>query len=100
MTSFASTRPRIFDCIIVGGGVSGLKTARDLVSKHGASVDGLLILEAQDYIGGRIRQSSDFIPGVKVELGAEILHGQNTELTRFAEEQNEPIEEIYCWVCS
>ncbi|RYH30364.1 hypothetical protein EON65_05405 [archaeon] len=98
MTSLASSSPRVYDCIIVGGGVSGLKTARDLVSKHGASIDRLLILEAQDYVGGRIRQCEDFIPGVKVELGAEILHGQNTELTRFAEEQNEPIEEIYCWV--
>lgn len=35
--------------------------------------------------------------GVKVELGAEILHGSDTSLTKFAREFNEPIQEIYCW---
>lgn len=56
-----------------------------------------MVLEAQDYVGGRIRQDASFIPGVKIELGAEILHGTDTELTRFAKQNNVSIEPIYCW---
>lgn len=40
---------------------------------------------------------TEFIKGVKIEVGAEFLHGSDTELTRFAKATGEPITEIYCW---
>lgn len=57
----------------------------------------ILLLEAQDYVGGRVRQSTDFVKNVKVELGAEILHGKNTALTHFAERVGQPIDQIFTW---
>jgi len=88
---------KVYDCIVIGAGASGLRAARNLHHEHKIPLDKILVLEAQDYIGGRIRQGLEFIPNVKIELGAEILHGNNTLLTDFAKETNEPIEEIYCW---
>jgi hypothetical protein len=34
---------------------------------------------------------------VNIEVGASFLHGSGTLLTKFAEEHNEPISEIYAW---
>jgi hypothetical protein len=86
-----------FDCIVIGAGISGLQCVKHLVTKYGVEVSKILVLEAQDYVGGRVKQTTDFISNVKVELGAEILHGTDTALTRFALEQGEPIDPIYCW---
>lgn len=55
------------------------------------------MLEAQDYVGGRIRQNTDFIKGINIDVGAEFLHGATTPLTRFAKENDEPLQEIFCW---
>ena len=41
-------RSRIADCIIIGGGVSGLKCAHSLAKEHQGEI---LVLEAQDYVG-------------------------------------------------
>jgi len=98
MSSF--TNPideKIYDCIVVGAGVSGLRVAKDLTTKYGVNAENVLMLEAMDYVGGRILQDTTFVKGVKVELGAEILHGKDTPLTKFAREQNEPIDPIYVW---
>jgi hypothetical protein len=40
---------------------------------------------------------TEFIKGCRVEVGAEFLHGSDTELTRFARAQGEPLSELYCW---
>lgn len=87
----------IYDCIIVGSGVSGLQTAKSLIKDHHVPAENILVLEAQDYIGGRVRQMDSFVRGVKIDVGAEFLHGNNTLLTKFAEENHEPVHEIYCW---
>lgn len=87
----------IYDCIIIGSGVSGLQAAKSLIKDHHVPAENVLVLEAQDYVGGRVRQMTDFIKGIKVDVGAEFLHGNNTMLTKFAEEQKEPVHEIYCW---
>ncbi|GMH20614.1 hypothetical protein Nepgr_022455 [Nepenthes gracilis] len=56
--------------IIVGAGVSGISAAKEL-SENG--VDDLVILEASDRIGGRIRMEN--FGGVSVELGAGWIAG-------------------------
>ena len=62
--------------IIVGGGVAGLITARELL-KQGYSVT---ILEASDRLGGRIHTAYNSSFDRPVEKGAEFIHG-NPPLT-------------------
>lgn len=88
---------RIYDCIIVGAGISGLKTAHSLINQHNIPTENILILDAQDYIGGRVKQITEFIRGTKIDVGAEFLHGDNTELTKFAAETKQPLRKIFCW---
>ena len=88
---------KIYEVIIVGSGLSGLKCAHDLATKHGFAPDDVLVLEAQDYVGGRVKQDLTFLPGVKIDLGAEILHGSDTMLNKFAVEAGEEVEEMFCW---
>ncbi|CAL5380301.1 unnamed protein product [Camellia sinensis] len=56
--------------IIVGAGISGISAAKVLAEK---GVDDIVILEASDRIGGRIRK--DEFGGVSVELGAGWIAG-------------------------
>jgi hypothetical protein len=87
----------VYDCIIIGSGLSGLQTAQSLINDHDLAIEDVLILESQDYIGGRVRQMNDFIKGCKIDVGAEFLHGSNTLLTQFAEKNNEALRDLYCW---
>lgn len=63
--------------IVVGGGISGLYAAKLLMEK-GYEV---VILEASDRVGGRIRQLDGFAD-FQIELGAEFVHGQRSELRK------------------
>lgn len=55
--------------VVIGAGISGLSAAKKLKTK-GYNVT---ILEAKDYIGGRIK-AHDF-NGIKLEMGASWVHG-------------------------
>jgi protoporphyrinogen oxidase len=57
--------------VVVGAGVAGLACASALAS---AGVNDVLILEAGDRVGGRVR-SVDF-HGQSIELGAQWIHGE------------------------
>jgi hypothetical protein len=57
-----SPEDSIYDLIIIGGGLSGLSLAESLPTLS------ILILEAQDYVGGRV--CSNQLKGVYAELGA------------------------------
>jgi monoamine oxidase len=59
-----------FDCILIGAGAAGIAAGRML---HDAGLR-VLILEAQDHIGGRARTDYTFA-NIPVELGAEFIHG-------------------------
>ena len=86
-----------YDIIIIGAGISGLKCAHSLSNKFNIEKSRILIIEAQDYVGGRVKQTCDFIPGCKIDLGAEFIHGDNSMLNEFAEDTNQPLEKIFCW---
>ncbi|KAL7004183.1 hypothetical protein EMMF5_006251 [Cystobasidiomycetes sp. EMM_F5] len=58
-------------CIVIGGGVSGLKCAADLVHA-GFRVS---VLEARDRIGGRTHTYSDPASGAVLDLGGSFIHG-------------------------
>ncbi len=85
------------DIVIIGAGVSGLKCATELMNKYKIDKNRIVIVDAQDYVGGRIKQDENFIKGVKIDLGAEILHGSDTLLNEFAKQQNEKTENLFCW---
>ena len=63
----------IVDIVIIGGGCAGAECASKLYSFGFTS---LVILEAQDYIGGRIK--TEFInndEALPLEMGATWIHG-------------------------
>ena len=63
----ANASTPIYDCIIIGAGISGLTIAQQLESKS------VLILESSDRIGGRIMTDRSSFSR-QVELGAEYVH--------------------------
>ena len=65
-----SINSKVKNVIIIGAGISGLAAARKL-QKNGFNVT---ILEAKNYIGGRIK--ADVFNGIKLEMGASWVHGQ------------------------
>ena len=64
----------LFDCIVLGAGISGVTAARNL-QQAGLKV---LLLEGSDRIGGRMKSVHDFVKKrgkpVPVEAGAEYIH--------------------------
>ena len=64
--------------LILGAGAAGITAAKTL---HDKGITDFLVLEAQDYIGGRMKQVP--FAGMKVEEGANWIH--------FAEEEGNPL---------
>jgi monoamine oxidase len=64
------------DVLVVGAGAAGLAAARDL----GAAGLNVCVIEARDRIGGRIHTLHDSSVEVPIELGAEFIHGQPSEI--------------------
>ena len=58
------------DVLILGAGISGVAAAKTLFE---AGVRDILVLEARDEIGGRMRNAE--FAGITVELGANWIHG-------------------------
>ena len=55
--------------VVVGGGFAGLACAFELQT---AGYD-VTLVEASSRVGGRVRTTSDFVPGRVVEIGAELI---------------------------
>ena len=55
--------------LILGAGAAGITAAKTF---HDQGVTDFVVLEGQDYIGGRMKQAS--FAGMKVELGANWIH--------------------------
>jgi monoamine oxidase len=64
------------DVLVVGAGAAGLAAARDL----GAAGLKVCVIEARNRIGGRIHTLHDSAVEVPIELGAEFIHGQPSEI--------------------
>lgn len=65
------------DAIVIGGGVSGLKAALDLVKKHRfASV---VVVEGRDRLGGRVWTVNSPTYG-PIEQGAQWIHGSSNPI--------------------
>lgn len=71
-----------YTVVVVGAGASGLYAGWYL-QERGFNVK---VLEASDRVGGRVRSLSGFAD-FDIELGAEMIHGNNSEWYRIATEQ-------------
>ncbi|GLI62385.1 hypothetical protein VaNZ11_005004 [Volvox africanus] len=67
---------------IIGAGLSGLYAAHLLKDRF----PDVVVLEAQDRVGGRIKQVHGMAPW-PIEAGPEFVHGRNSVFVRFAEQQ-------------
>jgi glycine/D-amino acid oxidase-like deaminating enzyme len=75
----AAAPPRTADVVVVGAGLAGLACARELM---GSGLD-VVVLEAQDGVGGRVR--TDAVDGVLVDRGFQLLNPTYPALTRFVD---------------
>src|ERR1700759_3050174 len=64
------------DIAVIGAGIAGLAAARTLAeAKYN-----VVLIEAQNRIGGRILTARDPATDLPIELGAEFVHGRPPEL--------------------
>ena len=81
------------EVVVVGAGVAGLAAAGEL-ARAGRRV---LILEARDRAGGRIRTARDPILDLPVESGAEFVHGRPREILELGLPLSEVAGERWCY---
>ncbi|URE11302.1 Flavin containing amine oxidoreductase, partial [Musa troglodytarum] len=81
--AFAVAGPKV---IIVGAGMSGISTAKTLSD---AGIKDILILEATDRIGGRMRKAS--FTGLNVEVGANWVIKEANKVKIFGEKLSKSI---------
>lgn len=77
---------QIFDVAVIGGGASGMRALAGLYDSTAHEINAVL-LEASAQLGGRLRRvpDSQFVPGVALDAGGEVVHGSTTELNRLAQ---------------
>jgi protoporphyrinogen oxidase len=77
----APAEPTLFVSVaVIGGGVAGLAAAGALASSSSLSSKDrktILLLEARDELGGRVRQLHGLAPW-PVEMGPEFVHGERS----------------------
>lgn len=79
-----------FDIVIVGAGASGIAAASRLLQFN---IAGIVILEAENRRGGRIKSVEFGNKDVYIELGAEWCHGEEGNLVyEIAQENNLRLE--------
>lgn len=63
---------RNFDVVVLGAGCSGLYAARTLKALNNKLK--VLVIEANDYVGGRVKTDEAFAAPLRLPLGAEFIH--------------------------
>ncbi|KAA0147293.1 hypothetical protein FNF29_07462 [Cafeteria roenbergensis] len=99
----ASERPSV---AVVGGGIAGLWCALCLVepwrvrgkeaTPRGAPVPRVTVFEAAPRLGGRLLPAT-LGPGLKLDLGAEFVHGSSTLLSQLAAENGWQLRRLAVW---
>jgi monoamine oxidase len=79
-----------YDVVVIGAGAAGLAAASRL-AEAGRSV---LVLEAQDRVGGRIETRHEPGLSVPVELGAEFVHGLAPVTRKWMEQAGKAVLEV------
>lgn len=89
---FRSSSPGSCDnhVAVVGGGMAGLAAAAAL-SQAGYDV---MLLEASDYFGGRVKQVTPFKGFAPIDLGGEFIHGSDSIINRLAKENGWPVKPV------
>jgi len=64
---------------VIGGGVAGLAAAGALCSTSSSPKQKILLLEAREELGGRVRQLLGVAPW-PVEMGPEFIHGERSSV--------------------
>ena len=77
------------EVVIIGAGISGLTAAHEL-AKQG--ITDVLLLEAQDYVGGRVRTTTAY--GEPIEIGAEFVHGSTVATWEYIRELELPAIDV------
>ena len=75
--------------LVCGGRVAGL--AATALSEAGFDV---VLLEAPDYFGGRVKQIQPFKGFAPVDLGGEFIHVSDSIINRIARENDWPLEPV------
>jgi monoamine oxidase len=78
------------DVVVIGAGVAGLAAARRL-REHGVRCT---VLEARNRVGGRVFTARDARTPLPIELGAEFVHGDATELRDIARDAGLTVMDI------
>jgi len=76
---------------VVGGGMAGLAAALSL-SEAGFDV---VLFEAADYLGGRVKQVQPFKGFAPIDLGGEFIHGSDSIINRTAKENGWVVQPCY-----
>ncbi|XP_071748796.1 spermine oxidase [Lepeophtheirus salmonis] len=79
--------------VIIGAGAAGLFAAKKLIDSGQYGPKDIIILEAQDYVGGRIK--TIFVNDGPLETGAQWIHGRgDNPVWKFVLENNISVAEI------
>ncbi|XP_049952496.1 uncharacterized protein LOC126468312 isoform X1 [Schistocerca serialis cubense] len=83
LTQFPTNESHFHKVAIVGAGISGLAAAKSLIE---GGIQDIVILEAQEYAGGRI--CSVPVGDSYLEAGAQWIHGENNPIYELAKSFN------------
>jgi len=79
--------------IVVGTGIAGLYCAHYLTN-NGVDV---VMVEANNWVGGRIKAMKGWVHWKTLDLGAEFIHGKETLLNKIVDENGFPSRLMFTW---